>query len=96
MGDGKGIFGMHAWSEVWLGRWVPVDATVDEVGTSARYLFLCHDEPDLDYGKNRSMRWLEQEVQPSIGAYEFVNGKTWTRKDFTRFDFSEPLGPHGK
>ena len=36
-------FGSRA--EVWLGRWIPVDATIPEVGTSARYLLVGHDEP---------------------------------------------------
>lgn len=32
------FMGYHAWGEVWLGRWIAVDATIPEVGTSARYL----------------------------------------------------------
>ncbi|MCC6572462.1 MAG: transglutaminase domain-containing protein [Planctomycetes bacterium] len=96
MSDGGGVFGMHAWSEVWLGRWVPVDATVNEVGTSARYMFVNHSEPGTEYGQGRQMRLLEQEVRPVIGYYEMEDGKNWTRKDFKRFDFSKPLVPKGK
>lgn len=47
-GDEGGIFGFHAWSEVWLGKWVPVDATVNIVGTCARFVHLGYDEPGHD------------------------------------------------
>jgi transglutaminase-like putative cysteine protease len=43
--DGKALAGFHAWAEAWLGRWTPVDATIPEVGTSARYVFIGYDEP---------------------------------------------------
>jgi hypothetical protein len=42
---GEGFAGFHAWAEVWLGRWIPVDATIPEVGTSARYARLEVSEP---------------------------------------------------
>jgi hypothetical protein len=44
-GGGKGVAGYHAWGEIWLGQWIGVDATVDETGTSARYLQFGIDEP---------------------------------------------------
>lgn len=34
----KAVLGYHAWSEVWLGEWVPVDAALFEWGTPARYI----------------------------------------------------------
>ncbi|MFV8750441.1 transglutaminase-like domain-containing protein [Nannocystaceae bacterium ST9] len=43
--DGTGVAGYHAWAEIWLGRWVGVDGTVGETGTSARYLEFGIDEP---------------------------------------------------
>lgn len=43
--DGSSLAAYHAWTEVWLGQWVAVDATVGEVGTSARYLHFGYDEP---------------------------------------------------
>lgn len=43
--DGSGVAGYHAWAEIWLGRWIGVDATVGETGTSARYLQFGIDEP---------------------------------------------------
>ncbi len=44
-GGGNGVAGYHAWAEIWLGQWIGVDATVDETGTSARYLEFGIDEP---------------------------------------------------
>ncbi len=43
--EGTFLAGYHAWAELWLGRWVPVDAVVNEVGTSARYLAFGYNEP---------------------------------------------------
>lgn len=43
--DGSGVAGYHAWAEIWLGEWIGVDATVNETGTSARYLNFGVDEP---------------------------------------------------
>jgi hypothetical protein len=45
--DGSGMAGYHAWAEIWLGRWIGVDATVNETGTSARYLQFGIDEPGM-------------------------------------------------
>ncbi|MBI5779555.1 MAG: transglutaminase domain-containing protein [Planctomycetes bacterium] len=33
-------FGYHAWTEVYLGRWIPVDATLNRVGIPAGYIKL--------------------------------------------------------
>jgi len=43
--DGHAVAGYHAWAEVWLGRWVGVDAVFGEMGTSARYLMTGYSEP---------------------------------------------------
>jgi transglutaminase-like putative cysteine protease len=43
--EGELVAGYHAWAELWLGRWVGVDAVFGEVGTSARYLALGYSEP---------------------------------------------------
>src|SRR5690606_1388476 len=45
--DGSGMAGYHAWAEIWLGRWIGGDATVNETGTSARYLQFGVDEPGV-------------------------------------------------
>ncbi len=41
-----GMWGSHAWCEIWTGRWIGADPTTGEVGTAARYLFFGRrDEP---------------------------------------------------
>lgn len=79
MGD-DGIFGYHAWAEVWLGEWVPVDSTVGELGTSARYFLLEYDEPGVTHGRGRSARCIRQDIQPLVNAYQLESGKQWQRK----------------
>lgn len=54
--DGSGVAGYHAWAEIWLGQWVGVDATVGEVGTSARYLNFGVDEPGMVGSGGKMMR----------------------------------------
>jgi hypothetical protein len=55
-GGGNGVAGYHAWAEIWLGRWIGVDATVDETGTSARYLEFGLDEPGTMGSGGKMMR----------------------------------------
>jgi hypothetical protein len=55
-GAGNGIAGYHAWAEIWLGQWIGVDATVDETGTSARYLEFGIDEPGFLGASGKMMR----------------------------------------
>ena len=44
-------WGAHAWAEIWVGRWMGVDPTTDDVGTAARYLFYGYsDDPDSHAG----------------------------------------------
>ena len=41
------LWGGHAWAEVWVGAWMGVDPTTNDVGTSARYLFYGYpDDPE--------------------------------------------------
>jgi hypothetical protein len=54
--DGTGVAGYHAWAEIWLGQWIGVDATVNETGTSARYLMFGVDEPGMISSAGRMMR----------------------------------------
>jgi hypothetical protein len=54
--DGSGVAGYHAWAEIWLGQWIGVDATVNETGTSARYLLFGIDEPGMISSAGRMMR----------------------------------------
>lgn len=72
--DGKPLAGYHAWSEVWLGRWVAVDATIPEVGTSARYIFFEFDEPGLDEGADTMLRVMGAGPRLRIDAYKPLGG----------------------
>lgn len=40
----SGIFGYHAWNEVYLGKWMPVDTTLNRVGIPACYIKLGEDD----------------------------------------------------
>ena len=53
---GQGMAGYHAWAEIWLGQWIGVDATVDETGTSARYLNFGVDEPGMPGSNGKMLR----------------------------------------
>jgi hypothetical protein len=53
---GSGMAGYHAWAEIWLGQWIGVDATVNETGTSARYLAFGIDEPGSIGSSGKMMR----------------------------------------
>lgn len=82
-----GFFGYHAWSEVWLGKWVPVDATVKEVGTSARYLMFEINEPGNVYGRGRTSRCLRQRIRPKIVGYKKEDGHKWRKKDLPKYEY---------
>jgi transglutaminase-like putative cysteine protease len=56
MPDGTAVAGYHAWAEIWLGQWIGVDATVNETGTSARYLQFGVDEPGMIGSGGKMMR----------------------------------------
>ena len=87
------IFGYHAWAEVWLGEWVAVDATVDAMGTSARYVQFDIDEPGETYGKSRSSRCIRQKIRPIIDGYELADGTKWRRKGAPDFDWDKAAKP---
>jgi len=38
------LWGAHAWAEIWVGAWIGVDPTTDDVGTAARYVFYGYDD----------------------------------------------------
>jgi hypothetical protein len=49
-------WGSHAWAEVWVGAWIGVDPTTDDVGTAARYLMLGYpDDPETRIGTVRAL-----------------------------------------
>jgi hypothetical protein len=43
---GEGAFLYHAWNEIWLGRWVGVDAALNQVPADATHIKLIADEGD--------------------------------------------------
>lgn len=68
-GKDKALGGFHAWAEVWLGRWVPVDATIPEVGTSGRYLMLDVDEPGVVSEGGTAADFLSRKLVFEVLAY---------------------------
>ena len=76
----QAVWGYHAWAEVWLGRWVVVDATVNQVGVGARYLFFQYDEPGETLGSGRTARCLSNDFTPIIDAYK-LQGKDEHREE---------------
>ncbi len=52
--------GYHQWAEVWVGRWVPCDATIDAVGTAPAYLCfgLAEEGPASAEATSRMMRFF--------------------------------------
>jgi len=80
-GRNRAIWGFHAWAEVWLGEWVPVDTTVDELGISARYIMMYIDEPGDVHGRGRGSRCMQQNIQPVILSYRLSSGRTWQRRE---------------
>lgn len=71
----KPVAGFHAWAEVWLGRWVGIDATIPEVGTAARYILFDVDEPgEKDNGSN-TIRTLTAKLRLRIDAYQHAGGE---------------------
>ena len=73
--DKKPVAGWHAWTEVWLGQWVGVDATVAEVGTSARFVLLEIDEPGEDEGTDQMLRAMAGKLRLRVDAYQPAGGK---------------------
>ncbi len=93
----QALFGYHAWAEVWLGQWVPVDATVNELGTSARYVMYEISEPGDTAGSSRISRSIGQKIKPQIDAYETEGGTKWRRKDARELKFAiKPENPEKK
>jgi len=54
--------GYHAWPEVWLGRWVVMDAALGRTEPGAHYIFFGHDEPGMDDGGSSLTRLLGRTV----------------------------------
>lgn len=58
----------HMWNEVWVGRWIPVDASVDEVGGSFALLKFIHSD---SVEGTQSLRWkLTESLAITIEDFE--------------------------
>jgi len=91
--EGRPLAGFHAWSEVWLGRWVPVDATIPEVGTSARYLFSRIEEPGEPPTKGSVAELITRKVSLEILAWKHEGG---LRVEAPKEPAKEPAPVDGK
>ena len=89
-GNGKALAGYHAWAEVWLGRWVPVDATIPEVGTSARYVHLGIDEPGEKGGTAQLAALVTRKVRLQVLAWKHEGGE---RTEAPKAEAPKPAEP---
>jgi transglutaminase-like putative cysteine protease len=88
----------HMWCEMWVGQWIPVDATADEVGGSPALLRLTHS--DTVEGTQRA-RWamsesldvafvsVEKAAAAASGLTTGIVGQTYTNADH-RFRLTVP------
>jgi transglutaminase-like putative cysteine protease len=67
--DGSMLAGYHAWSEIWVGHWIAVDAVFAEVGTSARYLAFGYNEPG-EMGSGASLSRTVGKLSIAIDGYQ--------------------------
>lgn len=71
-----GMWGSHAWAEIWTGQWIGADPTTGEVGTGARYLFYGYPDDAGSYPGVVSaratgrMRILTRRVEEGKAAYD--------------------------
>ncbi len=86
-GGSEAFWGYHAWAEVWIGRWVVVDATVNQVGVGARYLFFQYDEPGETEGNGRTERCLANNFTPIIDAYRLKGRDEHREEGAPTFEF---------
>ena len=64
-------WGGHAWSEIWLGKWIGADPTTNEIGTRARYIFCGRqDESEVPLAVIRADR-----TRILIRQVEYVDGR---------------------
>lgn len=70
-----GLWGGHAWAEIWTGQWIGADPTTGEVGTAARYLFFRrNDEPSVVSSRIRGrMRIVSTHVEEGAASYDLTD-----------------------
>jgi transglutaminase-like putative cysteine protease len=82
-------WGAHAWAEIWVGAWMGVDPTTQDVGTAARYLFFGYDDrPDAKAGvvsarARGRMRFVTTRVEEGDDLVDLAGPETWTSVDET-------------
>ena len=77
----RAAFVLHAWAEVWVGTWVPADATLDVVGAAARYISLFYDATGSETGDPALLDLLAQPTPPlRIIAYGLSTGERWQQE----------------
>jgi hypothetical protein len=67
-----GMWAGHMWCEVWVGQWIPVDASADEVGGSPALLKLAHSRTVMG---TQSVRW-EMTRTLDLNVIDFVPGES--------------------
>ncbi len=68
----SGMWAGHMWCEVWVGQWIPVDASADEVGGSPALLKLAHSRTVMG---TQSVRW-EMTRTLELNVIDFVPGES--------------------
>ena len=78
-----GLWGGHAWAEIWTGQWIGADPTTGDVGTAARYLFFRYDEePAVVSRRIRGrLRIMTTRIEEGKAAYDLTDPRTYRRHD---------------
>lgn len=92
-----GEFGLHAWNEVYLGKWLVVDCALNRLGSNGKYIFFSYDyeKDDSDLVMNMMGSRPQIEIQnvwhgeKKIDIREFVkNNNKWQSVEDKRFNVS--------
>ncbi len=80
-------WGAHAWAEIWVGAWMGVDPTTQDVGTAARYVFFGYDDrADAKAGvvsarARGRMRFVTTRLEEGDDRVDFRGPETWVEVD---------------
>ncbi|MFO0931258.1 MAG: transglutaminase domain-containing protein [Planctomycetota bacterium] len=80
-------WGAHAWAEIWVGAWMGVDPTTQDVGTAARYVFFGYDDrADAKAGvvsarARGRMRFVTTHLDEGDDHVDFRGPETWVEVD---------------
>ena len=88
----NGNWAGHMWCEAYVGRWITVDATVNEVGNSMALVKICHSDSvygiqDLRFALPQSMTIFVHDFEKMSSPLEEefttgINGQAYTNVDF--------------